>query len=411
MGGELIKSFLVGLGFQVNDSELAAFNKALASATLRVAALYTSIQVAAAGIFASLTKISADFEEMGYAMRLVAPSVNKFLLLRRAMLDAYRAAGVNLVQAVQTSIKFNFSLAKTKYALEAIYKSVGLKFLPLLTKQMDQFRARVFANMPKIQATLEKFIKVIFRAFTATVILGERLWSILGRVYDAFAKLDEATSGWSTIILGMVAAWKLLNLSFLASPLGLVLVGLLAILALYDDFKTFQEGGESFFDWSQALGFVKGITQAFDGLIDIVKEAVTIFKNWYSIFYQLGSGNFTGALNALKNVGQDLVGVYTSLWHVLLGLGTAFSGLGDIAGNVLGRVFGGGGSNAHTALNAVSSPPPLVTTGGGVNQRVHQETNIHVQGSADANAVGKAVGNEQSKVNFDLTRNLAKVAQ
>ncbi len=229
MTGEVIKSFLVGLGFDVDDASLAKFNKAIVGATVKVAALYGSIKLSSAAIFYSISKISEGFEEMGYQYRLIAPAINKAILLRNELLKAYAAAGLNIQKAVVESVKFNFALTKTKFAFEAIYKSVGVRFLPLLTQQMDIFRRQIYANMPKIQDRLEKFIQVIFQAFNATIILGTRVWSILERVYDFFAKLHEATGGWSTVIVGVIAAWKLLNLAFLATPLGAILASRISV--------------------------------------------------------------------------------------------------------------------------------------------------------------------------------------
>ncbi len=56
-------------------------------------------------------------------------------------------------------------------------------------------------------------------------------------------------------------------------------------------------------------------------------------------------------------------------------------------------------------------PAPLMPPSSGVNQKVSQETNITVQGSADAGATGKAVASEQNKVNFDMTRNMRSATQ
>lgn len=58
MEGEVIKSFLVGLGFGVDDASLSKFNKAIASATLKVTALYTAVNAAASGIVFGISKIS-----------------------------------------------------------------------------------------------------------------------------------------------------------------------------------------------------------------------------------------------------------------------------------------------------------------------------------------------------------------
>src|SRR5882757_2288570 len=117
MTGEVIKSFLVGLGFDIDDASLAKFNKSIAQAATRVTALYGAIQVAATGIAYGITEISKGFEEMGYEYHIIAPAINKALLLRQELLRAYQAAGVNITKVIQNSIKLNLSLDKTKIAL------------------------------------------------------------------------------------------------------------------------------------------------------------------------------------------------------------------------------------------------------------------------------------------------------
>ena len=84
MNGDVIKSFLVGLGFGVDDASLAKFNKAISSATLKVTALYASTEVAASGIVYGISKISESFEQLGYEYRLITPAINKAIVLRRS---------------------------------------------------------------------------------------------------------------------------------------------------------------------------------------------------------------------------------------------------------------------------------------------------------------------------------------
>lgn len=400
MGGEVIKSFLVGLGFGVDDASLSKFNKAIANASLRVTALYASIKVAAAGIFWGISKISEGFEQMGYEYRIIAPAINKALMLRQALLSAYRAAGINITKVVQESVKFNFSLAKTKFALEAVYKSVGAKFLPLLTKQMDVFRSKIYANMPRIQDALTRFVNFIFKAFDATVILGTRVWSILERVYDFFRDLDQSTDGWSTRILGAIAAWKLLNLSFLATPLGMIITGLVGILALFDDFKTWQEGGESLFDWTPFLPVIAAVKDALGDVKNVLGNISMVVFGVIDAFIKLITLDFSGFKNVMVNMFSDISDAISNLISGFFSLIKVGGSLVDWATDVFGK------SHAATTNNAVNSPSPLLPQSAGVNQKVSQETHILVQGSADASATGKAVAGEQSKVNFDLTRNL-----
>lgn len=442
MGTEVLKQFLIGLGFGVDEGDLEKFNKAIASASLKVAALYASIQVTAAGIFKSISSISEGFEQMGYEYRLIAPAISKTLELRRAMLEAYQRAGVDIVKVVQQSVKFNFSLAKTKFAMEALYKSVGARFFPILTKQMDIFRGKIYANMPKIQSALEKFIKFIFSAFDATIILGKRVWDILGRVWDFFTRLDQATDGWSTKILLVIAAWKLLNLSFLATPLGMLLTGFLALLTLWDDFKTFKEGGQSFINWgSETTKMVIGLAAG----IATVGAAFAAWSVISGIISSLKAFNLvlavTTALEAIMAapfwaVAAAIGAVIAALtaadakWNIFGGrLSGFFSGVG---GKILNFVGGGptangvqqpgggftqgvlntlGGKGAGPALSGATQPSPNVGRGGGNNQHVSQETNINIQGAPDAHATGKEVASQQDKVNFNMTRNMGANAQ
>lgn len=408
MNGEVIKSFLVGLGFGVDDASLAKFNKAITQATLKVTALYASTKLAAAGIVYGISEISEGFEKLGYEYRIIAPAINKALVLRNELLKAYRAAGINITKVVQNSVRLNMSLAKTKFALEAIYKSVGSRFFELLTKQSDNFRNQLYKYMPRIQAGLEKFIKFIFKAFEATTTLTVRLFSILQRVYDFFVKLDKATDGWSTIILGVIAAWKLLNLSFLATPLGMLIAGLTALLALWDDFKTFQEGGKSLIDWgSQTTKTIVGIVTAVSALAAVIGTVLLGIKAWALAQAALN------AIMLLNPIGLIIAGV-TALIALLTTLAVKFGylkGVGDFFSNLGEKVMGFVGGNASTNLQNNPVGRQVQNPAGSIqnsqtNQNVQQQTNINVIGSADANSIGKSVANEQSKVNFDMVRNM-----
>lgn len=411
MTGEVIKSFLVGLGFGVDDTSLAKFNKAIASATLRVTALYASVKAAGAAIVYTLSKVSEGFEQMGYEYRIIAPAINKTLMLRQELLKAYAAAGIHITKVIQDSVKLNFSLTKTKFAFEALYRSVASRFFGYLTKQSDLLRQKVYANMPKIQNFLEKFVKFIFKALEATTALGLRLWSILTRVYDFFVMLDKATDGWSTRIIAAIAAWKLLNLSFLATPLGMILTGLLAILALFDDFKTWQEGGKSLFDWTPFIPVIEATTQALKSFWAVLNAIADVVGSLIVAFISLFKGDYRGFWDGLADAGNAVLAVFTKLWDTVKNLGSALGTLAGIGGNWLSGLFG----NSNVAQNIQSAPgvnpqgPRPVgnnISSAQTNQNVQQQTNINVVGSADAQSIGKSVASEQSKVNFDMVRNM-----
>jgi hypothetical protein len=420
--GDVLKSFLVGLGFDIDDAGLAKFNKAVASATLKVAALYGATVTAATGVAAGIASVSDDFEKLGYEYRLIIPAVNKAIQLRREMLRAYQAAGVNIQKVVVDAVKLNFSLAKTKFAFEAIYKSVASKFFSLLTKQSDAFRQKIYANMPKITAALEKFVKFIFKALEATTQLGSTVGGILVRIYDFFVKLHNATDGWSTVILAVVAAWKFLNLSFLASPLGILLSLGVALLALYDDFKTFREGGKSLIDWgSQTTQIVIGLGVAIAGVAAYIYAAITAMRIWAALAaavrglvvawtaaqwllnIALGA-NPIGALILAVGGLITLLGVLYFKWEAIK------KSLGTLGSNVLGFL---GAPNVAANLAAASGGVPQGAPAGSttnnsskVSATLNQQTNINIVGTADAASNGNAVASQQTNVNRDGIRNL-----
>ncbi len=404
---DTIKSFLVGLGFGVDDASLAKFNKAITSATLKVTALYASTRLAAAGIVAGISEVSKSFEQMGYEYHIIAPAINKALLLRRELLKSYQLAGINIRKVVKDSINLNLSLTKTRFAFEAIYKSVASKFFDRITKGSDVFRQKIYANMPKIQHALESFVNFVFRAVDATSILGTRLFSILGRVYDFFVQLDQATGGWSTKILAVVAAWKFLNLSFLATPLGMIIAGLVGILALFDDFKTWQEGGKSLFNWAPFVPVIESVKNLLSAVYAELDAIGNVIATVITSGIQALTGDFSGALRSLKDLGGEVLNVFSSIWTYL----KSISGVAGALGGFLSHVFSGG--NAQTNLGATQGGIPSVAPlGAGTtnnaqnNQHVTQQTTVSVQGVPDAQGVGNVVSGVMSKQNFDLVRNL-----
>lgn len=326
------------------------------------------------------------------------------------MLTAYSKAGVNLTETVQAAIRFNYALAKTKFALEAVYKSVAAKFFPILTKQLDIFRGKIFANMPKIQSQLMKFVQFIFKAFEATVELGSRLWSVLTRVWDFFARLHQATSGWSTAILAAIAAWELLNLSFLATPLGAIIAGLVSILALFDDLKVWEEGGKSLFNWAPFIPVITSVTNTLKALGDVLGNLFQVLFSVGGLLVDIFTGQWKTAAHDIELIFESIVDSVKSVIGAVKSLGPVGESLwnwGGAAANWVGNHV----SNPFSSGPTQGGTQPLLPHGAQTTQNVQQQTSIVVNGSADAHSVGKQVANQQDRVNFDMTRNFKGALQ
>jgi len=250
--------------------------------------------------------------------------------------------------------------------------------------------------MPKILAGLEKFVKFIFKAFEGVVILATRLASMFGRVWDFLVKLDDVTGGWSTKILAVAAAWKLLNLAFITTPIGMIITALIALLALVDDFLTWQEGGESLIDWAAWVPMIDAIKATFLGLWEVIQDVYHVIKNLGDAIIGLVTGNFAGAFDSLIKSGDKLWKLFGSILDTLEGIGNIqfgfISGIADKLG------FG-------------DASPPGSSTPSSSGQNVSQVTNINVQGANDPQATARVVGNEQSRINYDMTRNMKGAAR
>ncbi len=431
MDNDVIKEFLVSLGFGVDESALKSFNKAIDNAYVRIGLLATGVTAAAGAIFAGVSDISGDFEKMGYEYRIIAPMINKTLMMRQALLRAYGDAGINITKAVQQSVLFNFSLAKLKFQLDGIYKSVGMKFIPLLTKQMDMFRGKIVANMPKILKFLEGMVKSVFKAFEGVTILGTRLWSMLMRVWEVLKDLDKATDGWSTKIFGLIAAWKILNLAFLTSPIGLVITGILALIALYDDFMVWKEGGESLIDWGDSMyatmGILAGAIAAIPVVLAVCSAAMAAWTTAVSIATTIGS-IFSGIMSVVEGaiwlfnaallanpiglvvaaivaLGAAAYGVYKN-WDKLKAWFSSFFEWIAEKFKLLTKVkdFFSGDSSHNVNINRTTTSP--LGANGGAAQNIVQKTEINVQTNDDPTDIANAVLGGQSKVNFDMARNM-----
>jgi len=404
VSGDVIKEFLVGLGFEVNESSLAKFNKSIATASVRVAALATTVQASAAAIGYAISGVSESFEQLGYQYRLITPAINKAIILRRELFNAYGRAGINIQRAVVESVKLNMSITKTKYALEALYKSVASKFFVFLTKQSDTFREKLYRNMPKIQQAIGIFVDSVFKALDIVYQFGERAFEILVKIYDFFVMLHKETNGWSTAILAIAAAWKVLNLSFLATPLGMILAAVAAIVTLYDDYKTFMEGGKSFFNWDKAIPVINAITEALKSLITVVKSFWTLLADVGNIFVNLFEGKFKRAFIGVKELIDDSI---EHLKNFISLIKTYFGTLGTV-GSAIGGFLSNAFAGPQQTPYGIPYANPVAHASNNTSQQninATSQTTIYTQPGADADAIGKAAG-ESYRTYFDRVVNM-----
>lgn len=505
MSSDVIKEFLVGLGFEVDNSSLGKFTGGLKTSAIAVTAFVGAVAAAATGVFASVTKMAEGFDELSDLSGLVNASVKEIeelnyvasltdssteavasslqslnknagdaalgvgkakkifekigvsvkdgngnlktsaqllgevggaikdmdqgqqiAVLERLGIDKtmihsltsdvsglkdefhalYGQAGIDADKAAQEASDYMDALTRVKTALGATGKAIAARFFSRITQSMNIFREKFTEYMPKIVDTIAPVIDMILKLTIAIIKLGARVVDILAPAFkfamtliksliDFVVRLVSGMNGWLLAIGGAIAAWKLLNLAFLASPVGVILGLGLAILALYDDYMVWKEGGESLIDWGKWQPAIDNLISAIAYIKMQFETSFEIIKSLINTVVSLLTGDFSGAL---RSAGDLFSNIFKGIKGTLGGVSALLPGMNF--SNRLDQVTG------RNAPNSVSQGAVR-----GFDQTINQRTQISITSTGDASSTAAAVAGQQSRVNADLGRNMKTVAK
>ncbi|EFP2386827.1 transglycosylase SLT domain-containing protein [Klebsiella quasipneumoniae] len=162
-----------------------------------------------------------------------------------------KAIGYNADVAAVSSNKFMTSLRSFGLMAGMARDKIGSSLADGLAGSLDRLRRQILENFPKIEGAITSTVKGILWA-------GEMVGRVIYRLIQAASDirawwigLDSDTQKLIQTLGGLLVAWRLLNAAMLASPVSWVLALAAAILLLYDDYRTWKEGGKSLIDWKQ----------------------------------------------------------------------------------------------------------------------------------------------------------------
>jgi hypothetical protein len=179
------------------------------------------------------------------------------------------AAGFSFDQATADSGTFMDAQDKMGMTFKKLRQAIASAFFKPLAKSFTQFNDLLIRSMPAIIRTITPIIAIVMKVADVFIFLGSVVLQGVGVIVDGLTKLNDITNGWAGYILAAAAAWVLLNGTFLASPIGMILALAAAIALLVDDFLVWQEGGDSLIPWEN---WIKEI--------DMVKTAISSFGDW-----------------------------------------------------------------------------------------------------------------------------------
>ncbi|EAX8336778.1 lytic transglycosylase catalytic [Salmonella enterica] len=175
-----------------------------------------------------------------------------------------KAIGFNADQAAVSSNRFMTSLKAFGEMAGMARDKIGSNLAEGMAGSIDNLRKRILENFPKIETTITKIVKGILWLGDIVGRVAFRIVEGVGDIIDWWGKLDKETKTLIEVIGGLVVAMRILNSTFWMSPVGLITGLIVALGLLWEDYKTWKEGGNSLIDWEK---WQPAIDKAKDALV------------------------------------------------------------------------------------------------------------------------------------------------
>ncbi|EMG3910363.1 lytic transglycosylase domain-containing protein [Escherichia coli] len=177
-----------------------------------------------------------------------------------------KAIGYNADVAAVSSNKFMTSLRSFGLMAGMARDKIGSSLADGLAGSLDRLRRQIMENFPKIEGAITAGIKGVlwFGEIIGRVVY--RLIQLTGDIINWWKSLGTETRQVIEVFGALMIAWRLLNSAFAMSPIGRVIMLGAALIGLYDDYRTWKEGGQSLIDWGKWEPGIKYAQKAFASL-------------------------------------------------------------------------------------------------------------------------------------------------
>ena len=186
-----------------------------------------------------------------------------------------KAIGFNADEAARSSNKFMTSLREFGAMAGMARDKIGSNLAGGLAGSLDTLRRHILDNFPRIEQTLTKAIKGILALGD---IIGRLFFRLIEGTSDLITwwqSLDKQTRELISLFGALTIALRTLNSTFWMSPIGLITAMAAGIALLWEDYKTWKEGGQSLIDWGK---WKTEIDQAVKMIGDLKKTVTDLTK-------------------------------------------------------------------------------------------------------------------------------------
>lgn len=267
---------------------------------------------------------------------------NTLMAMRRGMngftadyQSMLQKTGFNADKAAVQSNKFMTSMRGLTSLFGIMRDKIGSNLAGGLAGSLDTLRRQILDNFPKIEDTLTRVIKGVIWLANAFTRMAWRLIQGAGSVIDWWKRLDDGSKNLLKIFGALLVAWRLLNSAFLKSPIGIITTLILAIGLLYDDYKTWKEGGKSLIDWNKWEPEIEQAKKVFKWLRDKfleLKDNLGGWKNTLTILFGfLAGAKLVSMLTGIGRLVAGFMGLGKAIGGSIGGLGKLAQGIAQLA--------------------------------------------------------------------------------
>lgn len=265
-------------------------------------------------------------------------------------LSASMKKGVSVTKEMAAAIN-STPEQKFKVIQQQIHNNVeelGNALLPIandvLTK-VGELVAKWSAWITENRATVETIVRMAAVLGPLLIILGSAIGIIIG-VSNAIIKVKTAFTIAQGAMAIMKAKWAALNITFAISPIGLIIVGIIALVAAFTIL------------WNKSEAFRNFWKRLFSGIVNVARNALNAVKNFFGSIMGAASATVKEKLNNIKNAykanGGGIKGIAAASLAAVKGLYTAgFTFIDKLTGGKLTAIKDKFFQGMNAAGNAV----------------------------------------------------------